>query len=214
MRDNSLGNPGNPGGLGDLGEEAFAVALAGAQVGDEDAFRALFRAYQPRLLRYLRALVGAEAEDVASETWANVIRGLRRFSGGEPDFRAWLFTIARRRRADIAKALHRRPNPVLVDPVESPDRLDSTAPDTVENAVGEILSTEAAVRLVGRLPREQAEVVLLRHLAGFDVATTADILGKSPGAVRILAHRGLRRLADLVGGAPDPAQRVSGGVTR
>ena len=57
-------------------------------------------------------------------------------------------------------------------------------------------STEQAVALIGSLPVDQAEVLLLRVVADLDVATVAAILGKRPGAVRVLAHRGLRRLAE------------------
>jgi RNA polymerase sigma-70 factor (ECF subfamily) len=52
--------------------------------------------------------------------------------------------------------------------------------------------------LIARLPREQAEVVTLRYIADLDVAATAATLGKEPGAVRVLAHRGLRRLEKLL----------------
>jgi RNA polymerase sigma-70 factor (ECF subfamily) len=47
-------------------------AVRRAQDGDEDAFRELYRDLQPRLLRYLRALVGDDADDVASETWLHI----------------------------------------------------------------------------------------------------------------------------------------------
>ena len=51
-------------------------AVVAAQAGDEDAFRFLYRSLQPGLLRYLTTLVGAEAEDVASETWLQISRDL------------------------------------------------------------------------------------------------------------------------------------------
>ncbi|HET9973756.1 MAG TPA: hypothetical protein VFQ68_36375, partial [Streptosporangiaceae bacterium] len=49
-------------------------ALARAQKGDSEAFRLLYRDLQPRLLRYLHALAGQDAEDIASETWLQVTR--------------------------------------------------------------------------------------------------------------------------------------------
>src|SRR5262249_34871076 len=55
--------------------------VCAAQQGDDEAFRGLYRAVQPGLLRYLRALVGEDAEDVASETWLQVARDLRAFRG-------------------------------------------------------------------------------------------------------------------------------------
>ena len=71
------------------------------------------------------------------------------------------------------------------------------SPDTAD-VVLDRLSTSAAVALVAELPRLQAEVILLRVLAGLDNEATAQLLGRSPGAVRVAAHRGLRRLAQLL----------------
>ncbi|MGH3161681.1 MAG: RNA polymerase sigma factor, partial [Streptosporangiaceae bacterium] len=88
---------------------AFGVTLAHARTGDEAAFACIFRDVQPALLRYLRVIT-AEPEDVAGETWIQVVTGLRRFRGGEQDFRAWLFTIARNRAADAGRSRHRRPS--------------------------------------------------------------------------------------------------------
>ena len=65
----------------------------------------------------------------------------------------------------------------------------------------ERLGTQSAIALLGELPRLQAEVVLLRVLAGLDTNAVARLLGRSPGAVRIAGHRGLRRLAEILGRA-------------
>ena len=75
----------------------FAEVLAAAQAGEEAPAAVLWRELQPRLLRYLRAVEPQAAEDIASEVWLEVARGLARFRGEEPDFSAWLFTIARNR---------------------------------------------------------------------------------------------------------------------
>jgi RNA polymerase sigma-70 factor (ECF subfamily) len=58
------------------------------------------------------------------------------------------------------------------------------------------LDTDWALTLIATLPRDQAEAVMLRVVAGLDVKQAAAVLGKRPGAVRIAAMRGLRRLAD------------------
>jgi len=68
--------------------------------------------------------------------------------------------------------------------------LDDPAADVLAG-----LSTEASVRLVSELPPEQAEAVLLRVMAGLDTERVAQIMGKQPGNVRVLSHRGLRSLA-------------------
>jgi len=190
--------------------DAFASLLASAQAGDEEAFTGLFRAVQPALLRYLRTLThnlaDGTADDVAAETWVQVVRGLGRFRGDEQGFRAWVFTIARARLTDARRRSDRLPVPQDVEPALSEVAVPSAA-DTVEV----LFTTERALALVGTLPRTQAEVVLLRYVAGFDVAETARILGQRPGTVRVIAHRALRRLeAALDGHRPDPAVTESG----
>lgn len=172
----------------------FDRRLAAAKRGDEDSFTELFRSVQPSLLRYLGVVGGALAEDVAADTWISVVKGLARFRGDEAGWKAWVFTIARARLVDAQRRAARTPTPVDTDVL-----LDGhVATDDVAGTVEEMFSTEAALALIGRLPRQQAEVILLRYVAGLDVAQTARAIGKRPGAVRVAAHRGLRRLADLL----------------
>lgn len=172
----------------------FAELMAAAQAGDQDAFAELYRAYQPGVLRYLRLAVGQAAEDVAAEAWYEVARGIGRFQGDEAGFRGWLFTIARHRQLDWARAKSRRPS----DPVPSSTLASVAAGDGADPAstVGTRMSTAEALSLIATLPPEQAEIVALRAIAGLDVAQVAELLGKRPGAVRVAAHRGLRRLAE------------------
>jgi RNA polymerase sigma-70 factor (ECF subfamily) len=164
-------------------------ALALAQSGDEAGFLELWRQLQPRLLRFLRVLNCDDADDVASETWLQVVRDLHRFSGGEEEFRRWLFTVGRHRAVDHARARQRRPSiPVPNPPSVADDAL-------VEDQVLHAMSARKAVKLLASLPADQAEAVALRVLAGLDTAAVAGILNKSPGAVRVALHRGLRGLA-------------------
>ncbi|MTK04071.1 RNA polymerase sigma factor [Micromonospora sp. CP22] len=163
-----------------------------ARRGDEDAFRHLYRNLQPGLLRYLTALVGADAEDVASETWLQVARDLPSFTGGE--FRAWAVTIARNRAMDHLRRQRRRP--ALAVPVQELSELAGDS-DTAERA-GESMGTEAALAMIASLPPREAEAVLLRTVIGLDAETAGRVLGRRAGAVRTAAHRGLRRLARLL----------------
>ena len=173
---------------------AFGTTLAEAQRGDEAAFARLFRDVQPVLLRYLRVVAPEAAEDVAGETWLQVVTGLARFSGGELEFRAWLFTIARHRAADWGRWRDRR-RTVPLDGTGAAGRL--TAPDTADVAL-ERASTQATLAFISSLPKDQAEIIVLRVVVGLDTKTVARMVGKRPGAVRVAAHRGLRRLAAMV----------------
>ncbi len=183
----------------------FADLLRDAQRGDELAFNTLFRQNQPIVLKYLATIAGAAAaEDLAADTWVSVVRDLGRFSGDEPAaFRAWVLSIARRRWIDDVRRRTRRPE-ALVDVI--PD-VTAAAEDVVgasETAAG----TRWALGLISSLPPDQAEVIALRVIGDLDVHETARIVGKKPGAVRVLAHRGLRRLAEQLG-----ADQANVGVT-
>jgi RNA polymerase sigma-70 factor (ECF subfamily) len=172
----------------------FEHRLAAAKAGDEAAFVVLFRSVQPMLLRYLATLGGPLAEDAAAETWVRVVRDLGRFRGDEAGWRSWVFTIGHARLRDAQRRAGREA--VTVDADLEP--MLGPAADDVEASVEELLSTKAALTLIGRLPRDQAEAVLLRYVVGLDAPATARVLGKRPGAVRVAAHRGLRRLATLL----------------
>jgi RNA polymerase sigma-70 factor (ECF subfamily) len=65
----------------------------------------------------------------------------------------------------------------------------------------EDISTEAALAFIATLPRDQAEIVILRVVVGLDAVQVARIVDKSPGAVRIAAHRGLRTLTSRLAGS-------------
>ena len=177
--------------------EDFAALLAAAQRGSEQAFAVLWRDVNPALLRYLRVVAAEHAEDVAAETWVQVVRGLPRFTGDETAWRAWLFTTARRRLLDQVRLRKRHPSEPLdeISPMDIPRTADA------EQVAMDNMATESAMALLSKLPEQQAEVIFLRVVAGLDTEAVAEILGRSPGAVRVAAHRGLKKLATLLSGA-------------
>ena len=172
----------------------FAWVLAEAQGGSEEQFAVLWRDANPALLRYLRVLAPDGAEDIAAETWVHVVRSLPRFTGDEAAWRAWLFTTARRRLLDQARLRKRHPAEPLeeINPAELP-----RTPDTAQIVLDNI-ATESALALLSRLPAQQAEVIALRVVAGLDTDVVAGMLGKTPGNVRVMAHRGLKKLEALL----------------
>jgi RNA polymerase sigma-70 factor, ECF subfamily len=169
----------------------FGDILAAAKRGEEWAVGALWRQYQPLLLRYLRGVCAGAEEDVASETWISVGDGLHRFGGDENGFRAWLFTLARRRAIDHTRRAARTAVPV--------DRIpEQVGGDTVQDELARSEGVALTLRYLSRLPLEQREVVLLRTVGGFDVDDVASIMGKRSGAVRVMHHRALKHLAKAI----------------
>jgi RNA polymerase sigma-70 factor (ECF subfamily) len=177
-----------------VGVTSLSDAVKAAQQGSEDSFRTLYRATQPPLLRYLRGLVGEDSEDVASEAWLQVARDIHTFRGDYDGFKAWTTTIARHRAMDHLRRLRRRP----ADAMPTDELVGLPAGDDTAALATDSVATDAAMQLIARLPRDQAEAILLRVVIGLDAKSAGKVLGKRPGAVRTAAYRGLRRLAKLL----------------
>lgn len=158
---------------------------------DAPNLESLYRELQPALLRHLRASHPDQAEDIAADVWAEVATLLPRFVGGDAAFRGWVYTLARRRLIDSYRRAGRRRTEPL-----APDAADALSSDRPEDEVVARMSIERTVaRLHHLLPRDQAEVLLLRVVGGLTVEEVASMTGKQPTNVRVLQHRALRRLA-------------------
>lgn len=176
-----------------------------AREGDRESLGQLWRAYNHLLLRYFRGKGMAEPDDLASTVWLEVANGLHRFEGDEPDFRRWLFTIAARRRIDDIRASKRRDR-------HNERHEEWRAPVTTLSAADESDQAEAldrALALVRSLPPDQAEAVLLRVVADLSVTEVAAILGRREGTIRVLVHRGLKRLAERSVVTESPVRTMS-----
>jgi RNA polymerase sigma factor (sigma-70 family) len=171
----------------------FDQTLAAARAGEEWAWDLLHRWLAPSILGFLRGRIPSEAEDLAASVWMEAARGLAGFEGDEAGFRAWMFTIARRRMMNELRRRSRRPVELhAADTLPVPVAADDPAVEVAEQEAG-----AAAVALIRRvLPELQGEVVLLRVVAELPVNDIATLLDLAPGHVRVLAHRGLAKLAE------------------
>jgi RNA polymerase sigma factor (sigma-70 family) len=164
-----------------------------ARRGDRAALEALYRHLAPAVLGYLRAQGARDAEDLASETFVGVVRGLSRFRGDERAFRSWVFGICHRRLIDERRRLARhREEPT------SPDDLPERRGGNVEEEAMARLGSTWARELVARLTGDQRDVLLLRILADLPIEDVGRLLGKSRGAVKSLQRRALLALARQV----------------
>ena len=171
---------------------SFGDVLAGARAGAPSAFEAIYRDLAPAVLGYLRGQGAAEPEDLASEVFVGIVRGLDRFRGDEGAFRTWVFAIAHRRLIDERRRLSRR-REELTDPADLGGLMEkAVVPDAETEALGTLgAGVGNALRA---LSVDQRACLLLRVLADLSVAEVAAILGKSEGAVKTLQRRALRSL--------------------
>jgi RNA polymerase sigma-70 factor (ECF subfamily) len=174
-----------------------------ARTGDREALGALWRSHQHLLLRYFRGRGSTHSEDLASQVWIDVAAGLHRFSGDSDAFRRWLFTIARRRHIDATRRSARRPEDLDTEAgTDLPDPSSARAFD-------EVGALDRALDLVRRLPPDMAEAVLLRVVADLAVDEVAQVMGRREGHVRVLVHRGLRKLAEELAVTDAPSTAIN-----
>jgi len=180
-------------------DEAEASRLIGlvelARGGDSEAFGLLYDHYNASVYRFVYYRVGsaAVAEDLTSETFFRALRSMSSFKWQGKDFGAWLMTIARNLTADHYKAGRTR----LELATEDMGAHDA-ATEGPESAVLATLTNEALLTALRELPAEQQECLIMRFLQGLSIAETAQVLGRSDGAVKQLQLRGVRNLAKLL----------------
>lgn len=164
----------------------FDEVLAAARLGQAWALTALYRGYAGQVAGYVRARTSAEADDLVNEIFLSVFTGLSGFSGGEPEFRGWLFTIARRR---IVDEFRRGSRAVATTSYERESDLRTVASAETESL--DQLGEQWVRSVLDRLAPDQRDVLLLRILGDLTVEQVAASLGKSVGAVKQLQRRGV-----------------------
>jgi RNA polymerase sigma-70 factor (ECF subfamily) len=189
------GAGGGSGSGSDAERDRIAGLVALAQQGDGEAFGQVYDAYVDSVYRYLYYRVGSHAlaEDLTSETFLRALRRIDSFSWQGKDIGAWFTTIARNLVADHVKSSRFKLE------VPTADMLDADRADAgIEAEVLGRLQSAALLDAVRKLKPEQQECVVLRFLQGLSVAETAEVLGRSEGAVKQLQLRAVRALAKLL----------------
>ncbi|GAB3248192.1 sigma-70 family RNA polymerase sigma factor [Nocardioides dilutus] len=166
-----------------------------ARKGDADAFGMLYDHYQGSVYRFLfyRTRSSTLAEDLTSETFFRALRSMQSFRWQGKDFGAWLMTIARNLATDHFKAGRTRLELTTEDM-----GLHDDATEGPETSVLASLTNEILLKALTELPTEQKDCLIMRFLQGMSIAETADVLGRSEGAVKQLQLRGVRNLAKLM----------------
>lgn len=172
-----------------FGEE-FQRTLEAARAAAPWAWTAIYRDLAPAVTGYLRANGAADPEDMAAEVFLRVVQDLGRFSGDEAHFRSWVFVIAHHRMIDDRRRRTRHPeSPLLLE------SLAMQAAGNVEHEAMDNLSSSAVAAIIRRCAPDQREVLLLRVVGGLTLGETAEVVGKTVGAVKALQRRGVAAIA-------------------
>lgn len=169
-----------------------AELVAAYRSGDERAAAELVWRHAASLGRYLygSGAASGDLEDLVQETFFRAFRALATWRG-EASFRGWLFRIG----SNLAKDQHRREGRRIVLALEDADLADSADPEAEAGA----RDLERRLRSgIGRLPRLQREVFLMRAQQGMEYDEISAALGTTPGAARVHYHHAMKRLKELL----------------
>ena len=173
-----------------------------ARAGDEAALAELYNRYFPRVYRYILARMGNtyDAEDLTEEVFLRVLDAIERFQWREAPFSAWLFRIAHN-----AVISHRRKEGARgrSTPLSEALPVGSQGPEEmVENR----LALKEIMKAAETLPEAQRKVISLRFAAGLSVAETARAMDKGEGNVKVIQHKAITKLREMLAQRP----RVNG----
>jgi RNA polymerase sigma-70 factor (ECF subfamily) len=179
-------------------DTALAGLVGQAKAGDRAAMEQLITQLRPRVYRYVlaRMLDPHLADDVTQEVTMTVVRSLDRYIDQGRPFAAWVFGVAGNKVSETRRSNGRRRETFAESLPESPAD-PSYEP---EHAVGRLETATRVAALLATLPAQQAEILRLRVAAGLSAEETADVLGMSPGAVRVAQHRALAKLRAVSAG--------------
>lgn len=170
-------------------EELKLIALMiDYQKGKMDAFTGLYDALKRPLIRYLWTFVRNQttAEDLLQETFLQLHRARQTYTPPRP-VRPWIYAITRHVALMQLRSMRRRkevlPDEVLPE-IPVPPEMDQLA------------DRQTVQRLLGTLPREAQEVLILHHLLGMSFEEVGQIVGIAPGTAKVRAHRALKKIRD------------------
>lgn len=154
-----------------------------------------YRTLAPRVLGYLRARGAEDPEGLTDEVFLAVIPRMAEVSGGESGLRTLVFSIAHARVVDEHRRRARRPRQTAYEP-----ELDPRVEDSAETAALDRVGTGRVDELLAELGDDQRAVIMLRVVADLSLEQTAEVVGRSVGAVKQLQRRGLLRLREVMRG--------------
>lgn len=186
------------------------------QGGESEAFTAIYGRYFDRVYGYLRVLLRDlhRAEDVAQQVFMQAFEALPAYEHRGRPFEAWLFTIVRN---TALMALRKDTRTDVVDPEELGRRRehagarDENGDGATESSLPDWITDQDLLVLMERMPLAQRQVLLLRFMLGLNAGEIAEILDRSPEAVRMQQSRALaflRHRLTALGRAPTRRERT------
>jgi RNA polymerase sigma-70 factor, ECF subfamily len=164
-----------------------------AQEGDAATIELIYQRFQISIYRYLFYKFGDKhtAEDLTSEVFIRMLRGLNKYTPTTSSFQAWLYQIAR----NISIDHYRKVNSEKIVPLEDGLKTQEPTPDEAADRNMRINELQRALK---KLTEDQREVIILRFIADMPIAEVAGLINKSEDAVKGLQRRALIALREVL----------------
>jgi RNA polymerase sigma-70 factor (ECF subfamily) len=176
---------------------SFRQVVEQAQRGESEGLSALYRQFLPGIFGYIAARVPdrSTAEDLTSEVFLQMVEGIGQLHAREePQCAAWLFQIARATIARYYRKAEKQPTLVVLDPCTVDETISSGERDDPAFWVEAREEWGKVVQAMNSLTEEQRLVLVGRLILGYDVATVAEMIGRSVNAVKAWQFRALNSL--------------------
>ena len=171
--------------------------LALRAISDEEAFVELYEYFFPRVYNFIFARLknSADADDVVSVTFMKMTENLANYNPGKAAFSTWLFRIASNSLIDHTRRRGK---------TEETELDDSFEPSAPENEEPEVLITKSEtsrelLSALNNLNERERRIVELKFWGDLDSSSIADVLSMSEGNVRVVLHRALGKLKNILG---------------
>ena len=177
--------------------DELELAVAAARRGDTSAANRVLELIKPQVARYCRARVGIHerghlsADDVTQEVLIAVLTALPNYRDQGKPFMAFVYGIASHKVADAHRSAGRNKS----DPVEHLPETLAAGDGPEDTALASDANAQMAA-LLNELPEKAREIIRLRVIVGLSAEETAEVVGSTPGAVRVAQHRAIKQLRD------------------
>ncbi len=177
----------------DMPSSSARQLVAEAQAFSQDAWAHIYDSYYPKIFQYCYIRIGnrVASEDLASEVFLQALRGIGRYQYRGIPFQAWFYRIARNLTADYLSHNARQATVSLLEEADSPAL---QAPDEGDQVA---LRHDVHIAIL-QLTDDQQQVITLRFFQGLSHEEVAAVMGRRAGAVRVLQHRALSALRQLM----------------
>ena len=162
---------------------------------DPDAIAKLYDLYAPKIQSFIyhRTSDPLVTEDLTGQVFLRMLEAMQGGKGWRTSFSGWIYRIAH----NLVVDYYRKRSQATYTNIEDAPHIPASNSDPYK-ATAARLESDALLRAINQLTEEQAQVITLRFLEGYNISEVAEIMGKSEGAVKALQFRGMATLRRIL----------------